>query len=104
MVTYLSLDTLGTNDAANLPPVKGRMVLKLGADTTEFQGFFYNVENLIKEVPSKDQGSTTTNTTKTAKAFVKLDKKERTIEVHGEQDLAPKDKKVIKFVMRKDKE
>ena len=96
---------LGTNDAANLPPVKGRMVLKLGADTTEFQGFFYDVENLIKEIPSKDQGSTTTiNTTKTSKVFIKLDKKDHTVEVHREQNQAPENKKIIKFVMKKDKE
>lgn len=91
---------LGTNDAANLPPVKGRMALKLGADTTEFQGFFYDVENLIKEIPAQEP----TTTTKTTKTFVKLDKKDHTVEVHGEQDQASEDKKVVKFIMRKDKE
>lgn len=40
---------LGNTRATTLPDIKGRMLFKSGADTTEFQGYFFDIETRIAE-------------------------------------------------------
>lgn len=50
---------LGNTRATNLPEIKGRFLFKVGADTVEFQSYYFNDDTMLKKVDIQTGGMLT---------------------------------------------